>query len=56
MFGVGWGLAGVCPGPAIAAAGAGHWQSALFTLGMIDGMVAHEWMLTEPGRNQAVMA
>ena len=55
VFGVGWGLAGFCPGPAIVAAGAGHWQAALFTLGMIGGMVAHELMLTEPGRSQAVL-
>jgi hypothetical protein len=25
LFGVGWGLCGVCPGPAIAALGAGNW-------------------------------
>lgn len=26
IFGVGWGLCGVCPGPAIAALGAGNWS------------------------------
>ena len=26
LFGVGWGLCGVCPGPAIAALGAGNWS------------------------------
>lgn len=55
VFGVGWGLAGFCPGPAIVATGAGHWQAALFTLGMIGGMVIHELMLTQPVRNQAVL-
>ncbi|HMA09890.1 MAG TPA: DUF6691 family protein [Ramlibacter sp.] len=55
VFGVGWGLAGFCPGPAIVATGAGHWQAALFTLGMIGGMVVHELTLPEPGRNQVVL-
>ena len=26
LFGLGWGLCGVCPGPAIAALGTGNWQ------------------------------
>jgi uncharacterized protein len=26
LFGVGWGLCGVCPGPAIAALGSGNWD------------------------------
>ena len=26
LFGVGWGLCGVCPGPAIAGLGAGNWK------------------------------
>ena len=32
LFGVGWGLCGVCPGPAIAGLGAGNW-SLLWALG-----------------------
>ena len=54
VFGVGWGLAGFCPGPALVAAGAGHWQAVLFTLGMVGGMVVHE-LLTESGRGPAVL-
>jgi uncharacterized protein len=26
LFGVGWGVCGVCPGPALAALGAAHWE------------------------------
>jgi uncharacterized membrane protein YedE/YeeE len=26
IFGIGWGLCGVCPGPAIAALGTGNWS------------------------------
>jgi len=54
VFGVGWGLAGFCPGPALVAAGAGHWQAALFTLGMVGGMVIHH-VMAEPGRTQPVL-
>ena len=38
LFGVGWGLAGLCPGPAIASLGFGGAQSALFVLAMLVGM------------------
>jgi uncharacterized membrane protein YedE/YeeE len=38
VFGVGWGLAGFCPGPALVSAGAGHWQAWLFVLAMLAGM------------------
>lgn len=34
LFGIGWGLCGVCPGPAIAGLGAGNWQL-LWALGGI---------------------
>lgn len=42
VFGVGWGLAGFCPGPAVVAAGAGHWQAWLFVVAMLAGMGIHE--------------
>ena len=38
LFGVGWGLAGLCPGPAIASLSFGGSQSALFVLAMLFGM------------------
>jgi len=43
VFGVGWGLAGLCPGPALVAAGAGHWQAWLFVAAMLAGMAAHDF-------------
>lgn len=37
-FGVGWGLAGFCPGPAIAALGAGEFKAFVFVAAMLLGM------------------
>ncbi|WP_114638481.1 DUF6691 family protein [Polynucleobacter necessarius] len=38
IFGAGWGIAGFCPGPAIAALGAGHLKALLFLVAMLAGM------------------
>jgi uncharacterized membrane protein YedE/YeeE len=42
VFGIGWGLAGFCPGPAIVALGAGYAKAAVFVVAMLLGMVAFE--------------
>ena len=42
MFGVGWGLAGLCPGPAWVTMAAGHTQAAVFVAAMVVGMVLFE--------------
>lgn len=39
IFGVGWGLAGICPGPALTLAGSGFWQGLVFVLSMMLGMM-----------------
>ena len=41
VFGIGWGLAGFCPGPAVVAFGAGNDQAALFVAAMVVGMLAY---------------
>ena len=41
VFGVGWGLAGFCPGPALVALGAGVVPAAVFVAAMLAGMAAH---------------
>lgn len=38
LFGVGWGLAGLCPGPAVASLSYGGWPHWLFFAAMIAGM------------------
>ena len=37
IFGMGWGLAGFCPGPAIVAAGAGLAEALIFVAAMVAG-------------------
>jgi uncharacterized protein len=39
LFGVGWGVAGICPGPSIALLLSGHWQVVVFVLAMLAGML-----------------
>ncbi|HLS87306.1 MAG TPA: DUF6691 family protein [Burkholderiales bacterium] len=41
VFGIGWGLAGFCPGPAITALGAGYGKALVFVLAMLAGMAAY---------------
>lgn len=43
-FGIGWGLAGFCPGPGIVAAGALKSGGILFVLCMIGGMWVFHWL------------
>ena len=38
IFGVGWGIAGFCPGPALVALGAGHLKALVFVVAMLVGM------------------
>jgi uncharacterized membrane protein YedE/YeeE len=41
-FGVGWGLGGFCPGPALVALGAGYPKAMVFVIAMIAGMLVFE--------------
>jgi uncharacterized membrane protein YedE/YeeE len=49
LFGMGWGLAGFCPGPALAALAMGLWQPWVFTAAMLAGMVIHR-VATTPAK------
>ena len=38
LFGMGWGLAGYCPGPAVTALASLSWGPVVFVVGMVAGM------------------
>lgn len=38
VFGVGWGIAGICPGPAVVLAGTGSTDALVFLIAMLLGM------------------
>ncbi len=44
LFGIGWGLVGICPGPAITALVTGQWQIGLFVVAMLLGIKSACWL------------
>jgi len=46
LFGIGWGLVGFCPGPALAALGVGEPKALAFVAAMIAGTLAHRVVAT----------
>lgn len=44
MFGIGWGIAGFCPGPGLVALGAGELKAVVFVSSMVAGMGIYEWI------------
>lgn len=42
IFGVGWGIAGICPGPAVVGLGAGFVPAAIFVAALLAGMAVHD--------------
>ncbi|WP_201615495.1 DUF6691 family protein [Psychrobacter urativorans] len=44
LFGIGWGLVGICPGPGIVLLGTGQWQAYVFVPAMVVGMVIYQWL------------
>jgi len=49
LFGMGWGIAGFCPGPGLVALGMGEAKAATFVVAMLLGMGIFEWV---EGRSQ----
>ena len=50
LFGIGWGLAGICPGPALLLLGAGFLKGLVFVAAMLIGMLIFEY---QAHRNRA---
>jgi len=48
IFGVGWGIAGYCPGPALAGLGVGSVEALWFVPAMIIGMWLHRRIASQP--------
>lgn len=44
IFGIGWGLAGICPGPALVLLGSGAMQGVIFVAAMLAGMGLFEML------------
>ncbi|GAA0870301.1 YeeE/YedE family protein [Brevundimonas basaltis] len=45
LFGLGWGLVGLCPGPALAALTTGAWQAFVFVAALVSGMALYRLTL-----------
>lgn len=45
LFGIGWGLASICPGPALVALGSGVFKAAVFVAAMLVGMGLHGYLI-----------
>ncbi|MEY8876479.1 MAG: DUF6691 family protein [Leptothrix sp. (in: b-proteobacteria)] len=46
LFGIGWGIGGFCPGPALVAFGSGLREAGVFIVAMLVGMVVHDRYLS----------
>jgi len=58
LFGVGWGLSGYCPGPALVALGSGARGAFVFCLAMAAGMLLREaprWTTRRSGKASVIV-
>ncbi len=56
VFGIGWGLSGFCPGPALVGLGATYLPATVFVIAMVFGMEAYEWFLVARGSRCAAQS
>jgi uncharacterized protein len=54
IFGVGWGLSGYCPGPALVAAGAGRAEAGVLCAAMLGGMAIFRLLSRSDGPTEAI--
>lgn len=53
VFGIGWGIAGFCPGGALPALGTGRWEVFVFVAAMIVGVLAARYRITTAPQRSA---
>jgi len=56
LFGIGWGVAGFCPGPGLVALGMGEVKALIFVAAMLVGMAAFELFEKRPSTEQRAAA
>ena len=45
VFGIGWGIAGFCPGGALPALGTGRWEVFVFVAAVVAGILGARWAM-----------
>ena len=53
LFGIGWGLSGFCPGPAVAALSTGLTPVLAFVASMLVGMAVYAWVFDRPSNSRS---
>lgn len=53
VFGIGWGIAGFCPGGALPALGTGRWEVIVFTIAVVVGIIIARWLQSYYARSAA---
>ena len=56
LFGIGWGVAGFCPGPSLVALGLGEVKALIFVAAMLAGMVLFELLEKRQSTGQRAAA
>ncbi len=54
LFGIGWGIAGLCPGPAIADLAIAPVPAAIFVVAMLGGMILHRLLPANPAKQPSL--
>jgi uncharacterized membrane protein YedE/YeeE len=48
LFGIGWGISGYCPGPAIALLASPNWELLAFLPALVAGYALHHFLFSKP--------
>lgn len=54
LFGIGWGIAGFCPGAVLPAVGTGRWEAVLFVAAVIGGIFVRRFVKNRPTMSEAI--